>query len=247
MQLLDDRDMGQETASERPVRLRQPAPAGRRSRASSSRRRSRCAPSCSTRGRSSSTTSATRARSPTSTPPTSTAGSPWPPGCSSSPTGSSPRSANGCGPSPPAQRSEQAEPDGDPRIATPGAGDLPRQPLRRRRVVAHRPLRLDLRAAARTRHRPRSKELDEVARHGRRARRSTPAMGYRYPPGAVRRLDDALLAVFGEQLHRACTATRIEFALLENRLEKLQTRPSRAPESRLSRSCDAGWTDPDRG
>ena len=52
-------------------------------------RRCRCARCCSTRGPSSSTRSATRARSPRSTCPTSTAGSPWRPGCSSSPTASS--------------------------------------------------------------------------------------------------------------------------------------------------------------
>ena len=85
-----------------PVRLRQPAPAGDRPRAPEARRprrrttccgtaapRCRCAPCCSTPGRSSSTPSATRARSPRSTCPTSTAGSRWPRGCSSSPTGSS--------------------------------------------------------------------------------------------------------------------------------------------------------------
>ena len=32
-------------------------------------------------------------------------------------------------------------------------------------------------------------------------------MDYRYPPGAVRRLDDALLAAFGERVRRRCTAT----------------------------------------
>ena len=50
------------------------------SRASSSPRRSRFAPCCSTRGRSSSTTSATRARFPPSTRPIWTAGSRWRPG-----------------------------------------------------------------------------------------------------------------------------------------------------------------------
>jgi len=50
-------------------------------------------------------------------------------------------------------------------------------------------------------------------------------MGYRYPAGAVRRLDDALLAVFGEryvELHG--NAHRVP--LLRNRLEKLRTEPS---------------------
>ena len=47
------------------------------------------------------------------------------------------------------------------------------------------------------------------------------AMGYRYPPGAVRRLDDALLAVFGERylaLHG--NAHRVE--LLQERLKRLR-------------------------
>ena len=49
-------------------------------------------------------------------------------------------------------------------------------------------------------------------------------MGYKYPPGAVRRLDDALLAVFGEQyvdLHG--NAHRVP--LLRTRLERLSTPP----------------------
>ncbi len=49
-------------------------------------------------------------------------------------------------------------------------------------------------------------------------------MGYKYPPGAVRRLDDALLAIFGERyvgLHG--NAHRV--ALLRTRLEKLSTPP----------------------
>jgi hypothetical protein len=47
------------------------------------------------------------------------------------------------------------------------------------------------------------------------------AMGYRYPPGAVRRLDDALLAVFGERyikLHG--NAHRV--GLLQERLKRLR-------------------------
>ena len=46
------------------------------------------------------------------------------------------------------------------------------------------------------------------------------AMGYRYPAGAVRRLDDALLAVFGDQylgLHG--NAHRV--SLLRDRLKRL--------------------------
>jgi hypothetical protein len=48
------------------------------------------------------------------------------------------------------------------------------------------------------------------------------AMGYRYPAGAVRRLDDALLAVFGDDyLSLHGNAHRKE--LLQNRFERLRT------------------------
>jgi hypothetical protein len=46
-------------------------------------------------------------------------------------------------------------------------------------------------------------------------------MDYRYPPGAVRRLDDSLLAIFGQryvELHG--NAHRV--ALLQARLDKLR-------------------------
>ena len=81
------------------------------------------------------------------------------------------------------------------------AGGVPGRAVRRRRLVAHRPLRLDLRTAARARH-----------RQPRRARRRCSAsgdedlirdrMGYHYPPGAVRRLDDALLSAYGVDVRR---------------------------------------------
>jgi hypothetical protein len=46
-------------------------------------------------------------------------------------------------------------------------------------------------------------------------------MGYRYPPGAVRRLDDALLDVFGERYLRLHgNAHRVE--LLRERLKRLR-------------------------
>ncbi|MGZ5379147.1 MAG: GTP pyrophosphokinase, partial [Mycobacterium sp.] len=46
-------------------------------------------------------------------------------------------------------------------------------------------------------------------------------MGYRYPPGAVRRLDDALLDVFGERyLHLHGNAHRV--GLLQERLKRLR-------------------------
>ena len=46
-------------------------------------------------------------------------------------------------------------------------------------------------------------------------------MGYQYPPGAVRRLDDALLAVFGER-YLALTGNEHRVAALEGRLSKLR-------------------------
>ena len=49
-------------------------------------------------------------------------------------------------------------------------------------------------------------------------------MGYRYPPGAVRRLDDALLAVFGTR-YLALHGNAHREALLRARLEKLRAAP----------------------
>lgn len=46
------------------------------------------------------------------------------------------------------------------------------------------------------------------------------SMGYRYPPGAVRRLDDALLATYGED-YVLLTGNRSRQELLRNRLAKL--------------------------
>ena len=50
-------------------------------------------------------------------------------------------------------------------------------------------------------------------------------MGYQYPAGAVRRLDDALLAVF-EERYVALTGNAHRIPLLTSRLEKLQRRPN---------------------
>ena len=47
-------------------------------------------------------------------------------------------------------------------------------------------------------------------------------MGYKYPAGAVRRLDDALLAIFGEQ-YVALEGNSHRVPLLRARLEKLTT------------------------
>ena len=47
------------------------------------------------------------------------------------------------------------------------------------------------------------------------------AMGYRYPAGAVRRLDDALLAVFGDRYLAPARATRIGWRCCRSRFERL--------------------------
>ena len=47
------------------------------------------------------------------------------------------------------------------------------------------------------------------------------AMGYRFPPGAVRRLDDALLAGFGDQ-YIGLKGNEHRIALLQNRFERLR-------------------------
>jgi hypothetical protein len=49
-------------------------------------------------------------------------------------------------------------------------------------------------------------------------------MGYRYPPGAVRRLDDALLALFGER-YLSLHGNAHREALLRARLGKLSEGP----------------------
>ena len=58
-------------------------------------------------------------------------------------------------------------------------------------------------------------------------------MGYRYPAGAVRRLDDALLAQFGEQ-YVALTGNAHRAAQLQTRLEKLRSNTSQALAERNS-------------
>ena len=55
-------------------------------------------------------------------------------------------------------------------------------------------------------------------------------MGYRYPPGAVRRLDDALLAVFGER-YVALHGNDHRVGLLRTRLDRLSTAPTPAPDT----------------
>jgi len=52
-------------------------------------------------------------------------------------------------------------------------------------------------------------------------------MDYRFPAGAVRRLDDALLATFGDRyVELAGNAHRV--ALLQTRLERLRIAPESA-------------------
>jgi hypothetical protein len=51
-------------------------------------------------------------------------------------------------------------------------------------------------------------------------------MEYRYPPGAVRRLDDALLAAFGER-YVALHGNAHRESLLRTRLQKLGAEPAR--------------------
>ena len=128
-------------------------------RANSNPRPSRSGQSCSTPGRSSSTTSGTRARYPTSTPPIWTAASRSPPDCSNSPTASSPPSGSACAATMRRPTSPTMSPT--PASATPVLATYPGQPVPRRRLVAHRPLRLDLGAAPRARH--------HLARRARRA------------------------------------------------------------------------------
>ena len=164
--ILDDRDMGQETASAggfgyasrhllvTPTRPTTSRICRRTTNCAATGRACRCARCCSTRGPSSSTTSATRAPCPRSTSPTSTGASPWPPDCSSSPTASSPPSAND---SRPLRRASPGDADpSDPRISGQDLAIVPRRAVRRRGLVAHRPLRLDRRASCSSSASPRS-------------------------------------------------------------------------------------------
>ena len=200
--VLDDRDMGQETAqrgrfgyASRHLLIGRDPTRRRPARCAGAACRCRSARCCSTRGPSSSTTSATRARCPRSTCPTSTAGSPSPPGCSSSPTGSSPPSATRL-----RAGDARTEPEPDrrgPAHRRPGAGGVPRRPVRRCRLVAHRPLRLDRRAAARARHHL-ARRAGRGARAGRHRRDQRAdglqAPGRRRPPARRRPARD-----FGER------------------------------------------------
>ncbi len=226
--VLDDRDMGQETASEgrfgyasRHLLVAVDPSTGQRApstRSATAARRCRCGPCSSTHGRSSSTTSATRARSPRSTPRTSTGASPSLPDCSSSPTRSSPRSATASKSSAGDTRTDDDATD--PRISAPGPRDLPGRPVHRRRLVAHRPLRVDLRAAARARDHL-ARRAGRPAQLGRQRRDRRPD-GLQVPrrrgPAARRRTARGLRGERYLALHG--NAHREE--LLRARLEKLR-------------------------
>ena len=159
------------------------------------RPRCRCGRCCSMRGPSSSTTSATRARCRPSTSASSTAASPSPPGSSSSPTASSPRSGNGSAALRP--RSPTARGDDDPRFDTRElaaylAGQYSEAGWSRTdhySWIAGLLLELGITSLV---------ELGEVLREADEATIAA-RMDYRHPPGAVRRLDDALLWVFGDR------------------------------------------------
>ena len=102
--------------------------------------------------------------------------------------------------SPPAQRSEQSEPDGDPRIATPVLATylgnrFPDAGWSRTEHYAWiSGLLLELGIDS-------LEELDAVLDWV-DAEAINTSMGYRFPPGAVRRLDDALLATLRRAVHR---------------------------------------------
>jgi predicted RNase H-like nuclease/ppGpp synthetase/RelA/SpoT-type nucleotidyltranferase len=122
--------------------------------------------------------------------------------------------------SPPAQRSEQPEPDGDPRIATPVLAtylgnrfpDAGWSRTEHYAWISGLLLELGIDSLEGL-----DAVLDSVDTEAVNA-----SMGYRFPPGAVRRLDDALLAAFGERfIGLQGNAHRVP--LLENRFEKLQS------------------------
>ena len=196
--VLDDRDMGRETASEGRFgyssrhllarRWRRPWPPA-------SRCRCRSAPSSSTRGRSSSTTSATRAPSPRSTCPTSTAASRWPPGLLELADREFSQirdrlQAGMTGPRP--------EPDRvDPRLSAQElaaflAGQYADASWSRTDHYAWiSGLLLELGITSLTELADLLRPVDSEALNAR--------LGYQHPPSAVRRLDDALLHVFADR------------------------------------------------
>ncbi|MBI3213215.1 MAG: DUF429 domain-containing protein [Mycobacterium sp.] len=132
--------------------------------------------------------------------------------------------------SPPAQRSEQTEPSGDPRIGTPVLAtylgnrfpDAGWSRTEHYAWISGLLLELgvdsldDLDAL-----------LDTVD-----AAAINDAMDYRFPPGAVRRLDDVLLATFGTR-YIELVGNSHRKAMLENRFSRLQDNlnPERRPDA----------------
>ena len=129
-----------------------------------------------------------------STSPTSTDGSPSLPACSSSPTASSPRSGTGSGRARPPPSTEPH--DDDPRISPRElaaflAGQYADAGWSRTDHYAWiSGLILELGITSLTELGDTLRSVDEET--------LTARMDYRYPPGAVRRLDDALLWVYGD-------------------------------------------------
>ena len=176
------------------------APARRSSRCVGGTPRSRCAPCCSTRGRSSSTRSATRGRSPRSTP--------RPRPAVHLAAGlleladrefSEIRDRLQAAPARPARRRRRQ----DPRISAQELADVPRRALRRGRAGPAPTTTSGSRGCCSSSGSPRSTSSADCW-----PRSTTPTinerMGYQLPAGAVRRLDDALLDLFGTryvQLH----------------------------------------------
>ena len=121
--------------------------------------------------------------------------------------------------SPPAQASEQSEPTGDPRIATPVLAtylgnrfpDAGWSRTEHYSWISRLLLELGVDSLD---------ELDALLDSVDTAAVNA-AMDYRFPPGAVRRLDDALLSAFGDR-YIGLTGNSHRVAQLQARLEKLR-------------------------
>ena len=190
---------------------------------------------------------------PPSTPTTSTAASPWRPDCWSWPTRSSPRSATGCaGRSRTPTTSRRSRPT-TTRVSTPRelaaflAGQYADAGWSRSDHYAWvSGLLLELGITS-------LDELGDVLRATDEAS-IRERMDYRYPPGAVRRLDDALLATYGEtyvalhgNAHRAA-ALRARLDKLTGTLGSPRGHPDHAehPDRRLRRPRRRAGPDPER-
>ena len=224
----DDRDMGQETAQRGPVRLRQPAPADRDRRRPRGPAVVRAAARAERAGpdphRAAARVGGVRARHPLQ---------------GHDPRRARPRLRPPVHPGRGAARARRPGVLHDPR---PAAGPAPSAAGARRRPTTTRgsaraswrrswpgstPTRAG-RAPTTTPGSPGSCSSSASPRWSSSARCCAPVdeapiterMGYRYPPGAVRRLDDALLAAFGDSVRRAARQ-RPPPAALESRLDRL--------------------------